>query len=403
MVRSCLSHIEYINGGECIQCDMHGIVTSTDCSTCKDFRLRKFEKPERPGGKVISRKPFRGTIGSRLAAIIERETLHSVSCSECDSEISRLNHISRDAVLSEIETIAENIVARGRTKAELWWQRVACSVVPDLIAERVRGWITEACCGPITEPNRGMWESSIRHLTYHIFPMLENDAWKWNIDQLAKRFGLFNGVRVCGIVFSDRSHDPDAVISYAESAGVTFDHFIIEPNRVGLREVVTWLPMLELLSPETAGTDEVVFSAHAKGVRHDDPDTMTRNWSDLMYQSCLDDWKTVHDHLSKHVATGSFRRFGDFPTEGNNRWHYSGTFFWWRLAEIGKRNWRKVDQRFFGTESWIGHQCLPEETGCLFLDDCGDPYSKQYWDEVVWPEWRKNHQVVGDINEMVSR
>jgi hypothetical protein len=230
--------------------------------------------------------------------------------------------------------------------------------------------------------------SSIRHLTYHIWPTIEHDAWKWNLQQLAARWSLFNGTKILAIVTDGQSVEANVVLEFARSLGMHFDHVIQMRNHM-LREVVTWLPMLEILSPETAAENEVVFSAHGKGVRHSATGNQVTDWADLMYRSCLDDWPTVEAQLAQFVATGSFKRYNNFDTPGNHCWHYSGTFFWWRLAEIGRRNWRKVDAKYFGTESWIGHQAPPEECGCLFLDGSGDLYSREYWTEVVWPAWTK--------------
>ncbi len=230
----------------------------------------------------------------------------------------------------------------------------------------------------------------IRHLTYHLWPTKEHDCWKWNLQQLAQRWPLFNGTRIIAIVTDGKTVSADEVIEFAASLGLTFDHVLQMKNHM-LREVVTWIPMLELLKPETATEDEVVFSAHGKGVRHHQTGDRITDWADLMYRSCLDDWPTVEDHLKRFVATGSFKRYNAFDSPGNNRWHYSGTFFWWKLAEIGRRNWRKVDQKYYGTESWIGHQCTREETGCLFMDDVGDPYDIDYWKRKIWPAWYRLH------------
>lgn len=246
------------------------------------------------------------------------------------------------------------------------------------------GWKSDA---DWPETPFGPFDSNVRHLTYHVWPTKHHDGWKWNLEQLAARWQLFNGSRILGIATDSKTVTPVDVLAFTDSLGIRFDHVVSRPNQAKLREVVTWLPMLELLSPHKAGPDEVVFSSHAKGVRHDDLTEKLEAWTRLMYVSCLDDWPLVESQLSRHLATGSFRRYGNFTTPGNYRWHYSGTFFWWRLAEIAKRKWRTVDQRFFGTESWIGHQCRPEETGCLFLNDCGDLYQDNYWEKVVWPAW----------------
>lgn len=252
--------------------------------------------------------------------------------------------------------------------------------------QRTIGKGKPAFAGPFV-PNPE-WTSTVRHLTYHIWPTKRHDGWKWNMQQLAKRIDLFNGKRILGIAVSSETESAATVIDFAASLGISFNHVVERPNNKKLREVVTWLPMLELLPPESAGQNEVVFSAHAKGVRHDDPlaeGSTLWKWTDTMYRTCLDDWPEVESQLNRFVAAGCFRRYNNFKTQGNHQWHFSGTFFWWRLAEIGQRNWRKVDQQFFGTESWIGHQCHDSETACLFVDDCGDLYQPKYWADVVQP------------------
>jgi hypothetical protein len=223
-------------------------------------------------------------------------------------------------------------------------------------------------------------------LTYHVWASNRGDSWQWNLEQLAKRWKLFNGTRIIGVVHDEGSRSADEVLTFAESLGMNFDHQVIKPNIPKLREVVTWIPMLNLLKPESAGANEVVFSGHAKGQKYEDP-KHTRDWTDLMYQSCLDDWASVYNALRTSLMAGSFKEFGLL-----GKWHdwaFSGTFFWWRLAEIGKRNWRQVDQWFAGTESWPGKMCDPRETACLFLNDSRRMYDQPYWSETVWPEWQK--------------
>jgi len=243
-------------------------------------------------------------------------------------------------------------------------------------------WRSEAD-GPVFQ--MGPFESRIRHLSYFVYPANE-DSWKWNLDELSKRFWLFNGRKVLGIVHDRDSATPDAVLEYAASVGMTFDNVLIRPNSPKQREVVLWVPMLECFSPETAKADEVVFSAHAKGQKYDDP-RHTRDWTDLMYQTCLDDWPSVYNALRTALFAGSFREYGLFHKWYD--WAYSGSVFWWRLAEIGKRKWRDVDPWFCGTESWPGKMCDPRETACLFLNDSKRMYDAHYWQSTVWPEWAK--------------
>ena len=106
-----------------------------------------------------------------------------------------------------------------------------------------------------------------------------------------------------------------------------------------------------------------------------------------MYRLCLDEWPNVEEQLRSTFVTGAFKRFGLFGMRDGYNWHYSGTFFWWRLQELGRRDWRSIDHQFFGTESWPGKHCRSEEAGCLFLNDCNDLYNVDYWTNTVWPAW----------------
>lgn len=234
------------------------------------------------------------------------------------------------------------------------------------------------------------WTSETRHLTYHVWATKKHDGWKWNLEQLSRRWDLFNGTKILGIALSRDAYSDDDVAGFAQSLGMKFDHVVAVANNSTLREVVTWIPMLRLLDPARAPHSEVVFSAHAKGVRHNDLSKTLETWTRIMYEACLDNWPKVESQLQQFLATGCFKRYNNFTTPGNDCWHYSGTFFWWRLRELGQRNWDVVDQRFFGTESWLGLHAKNEESGCLFLDEVGDLYNAGYVRDTVIPMWERS-------------
>jgi len=223
-----------------------------------------------------------------------------------------------------------------------------------------------------------------RNFMFHVWPVKDTGAWQWNCDQFLKRQDLFKGRRVVAIVTSDEADPPEAVKEYLDDFT---DEFIVLPNIVKLREVVTFVPLLERM--ESTDPNEVTFCCHSKVVRHkiteDQSGTTLFNWTRMMYETCLDDWPKVKQVLSEKAMAGSFKRYGQFTTRGNNRWHYSGTFYWFRNRDVYRRNWRYVDQKFFGSESWPGHMFKREETGCLFFDDVKDLYDKTYWNETIQP------------------
>lgn len=348
--------------------------------------------------------------GTLMMAAIQADTGQPVSCGSCKAYLLSLNrmashdhaaivqklyaeiswpplwrttHGNKESQRKRIGEIVSGVLASATTKCVTprpqRHQRPAASKG----RRPYSGWRSEADGPRIVF---GPFASNVRHLTYHVWATKKHDSWKWNLEQLAKRWKLFNGKRIIGISHDDNSEHPEIILQFAESLGMVFDMNVVRRNEEKLREVVTWLPMLHHLNPESAGDDEVVFSAHAKGQKYDDPGH-TRDWTDLMYQSCLDDWPSVHEALRTSLMAGSFKEYGLLGKWHN--WAYSGTFFWWRLAEIGKRKWFDIDQWFAGTESWPGKLCDPCETACLFLNDSRRMYDDSYWTDVVWPEWKK--------------
>lgn len=228
-------------------------------------------------------------------------------------------------------------------------------------------------------------QSPTCNLMMHVLPVAANDLWKWNLDQVARRQHLFNGKRVLAISSETKikagdraikTVSSDDVLKYSEQVGLHWTSHKVFQNNVTLREVVTFPWLLgEVCSSDP---NEVTFSCHAKGVTHS-PESIVVKWAEKQYHVCLDDWETVRTALERYSMVGSFRRFGSFDTPGNNRWHYSGTNYWFRHDDVFSRNWRIIDQKFFGTESWPGRMFLPEECACLFADDAGDAYKEAYW------------------------
>lgn len=366
-------------------------------------------------------------IGTRLSEIIKRETGIEIPCAVCRERIATLDSMTQDQARQARDSIVGDIVERAPEQAQTLWQRLAIGadavLHTGILKRKIESWYDEAVATGWEPPKKklttyrkpraravaggrnqrrpytgwrgeqdgpriilGPFESTIRHLTYHVWPTRRSDCWQWNLQQLAKRWRLFNGIKCIGIATDKDTFSSDEVMQYAESLGMVFDHVVSKRNDRKLREVVTWIPMLQHLQPSEADANEVVFSAHAKGTQYENGE-YTRNWCDLMYQSCLDYWPVVEMHLRTSLMTGSFREFGLL-----GKWHdwaYSGTFFWWRLQEIGKRDWRNVDQWFAGTESWTGKMCDPRETQCLFLNNNTRLYVPEYWTDVVWPEWEK--------------
>lgn len=232
-------------------------------------------------------------------------------------------------------------------------------------------------------------KSPIRHLTCHLWPVKSTGAWQWNCDHLLQHAGLFNGRRIVAIAISKETDPPEVVQEYLK--GFT-DEFIVVKNNDKLREVTTWVPMLERLENYQSDQD-VTFSCHGKGVRHkitpDNAGSTLFRWTSAMVETLLD--HDVTPLLETHAVVGSFRKASTPQNNSWGLWHYSGAFFWWRNKDVFSRNWRYVPQRFYGTEAWPGIMFRPDEAACVVGDNIGDLYKLRYWEQEIEPqlaEWR---------------
>lgn len=234
-----------------------------------------------------------------------------------------------------------------------------------------------------------------RNLMYHIYPISGKGVWEWNVDQILKRMDLFNGRRIVSIAIDNSTDSPDKV---KKRFGKAVSEYIVVENVPRFREVVSFVPILSVL--ESLDPNEVTFCGHAKGIRQDintwnDHTNPVRNWTEAMYVTTLDNWPLISDLLKDKAMAGSFRRFGQFRVKGSKKWHYSGTFYWFRHVDVFNRNWRYVPLRFWGTEAWPGCMFKSEDTACIFADRC--PISLYQWKD--WYKlykdkfeiWKQNH------------
>jgi hypothetical protein len=225
----------------------------------------------------------------------------------------------------------------------------------------------------------------------HIMPVRDTGVWQWNVQQLLRRADLFDGRRAIAVLTPEPGckYALDSVETVqAAFAGHRIDDWIVRSNVPKFREIVTWPALLE----SVASMPGVTFACHAKGVTHGTHgNSITHRWADLLWQTCLDDFPSVARALSQYSMAGPFKRYGQFKAPGNNRWHYSGTFYWFRNDDVFRscRDWRKIDRQFWGNESWPGRMFKPEETACLFCDDAGDLYKQECWDRRVNQEWER--------------
>lgn len=221
---------------------------------------------------------------------------------------------------------------------------------------------------PLVEPTR--------HLMWHFTPWVGDSRWIFDkyIALLKEQAPYFNGRRVVAIITPEVGSrkqwaSPEEV---QDLLGSAFDYIILE-NVVRLREAQT-LPLL-LQEVMTNDPNHIAFFGHNKGISHPDPNSVTHLWGDCMIETVLRQAdKLAIPQLERKGVTGAFKRYGQFKTAGNHRWHYSGTYWWVRLADAFPRSWKYVDQQFFGAESWPGSHFMSQEADCVFWDSVADLY-----------------------------
>lgn len=233
-------------------------------------------------------------------------------------------------------------------------------------------------------------EKCRRNVIFHIWPVKGNGIWQTQVAELLKRAELFNGRRIVTVAVDNKTDSADAVA--AALAGAGFDGVVIK-NNPELREGAGWLQMLDLVKSDDP--NELTFCCHAKGVTRvaGVPESeMVPEWTAALWETGLDNMPAIYNALASHTFAGSCKRYNDFKTPGNHCWHYSGGFYWLRHSRLFARDWRRIDAKWYGSESWPGLIVPEHEGACVFLDRAANLYQREYWESTVnaaLAKWRQ--------------
>ena len=96
-------------------------------------------KPRTTTTKSIS------NIGTYLAQIVKDKTELDIPCSECKAEVIRLNNMTPEAVLADIDNLSQRIYERSKSNAQKWYHKLLITVLPDLVQHEICNWIRQAC------------------------------------------------------------------------------------------------------------------------------------------------------------------------------------------------------------------------------------------------------------------
>lgn len=224
-----------------------------------------------------------------------------------------------------------------------------------------------------------------RHLLYHVYPR-HNSTWRERVLRLRERIDLFNGRKVIAVATDLTTDGADHVEDALAGTGCEFVTVKNDPTR---REVATFLPLFEPLSSLTEPGHATLYG-HAKGVCRPRAATCHR-WAEVLEETMFD-WGAVAPVLDAFPLAGSFRKRGrGWPVhQSASEWHYSGSWHWFRNAELfTKSDWRRIDDFWSGIEPFPSLHFPFERAGCVFHEGMVSMnlYDRKYWDAVVEPAY----------------
>lgn len=245
-------------------------------------------------------------------------------------------------------------------------------------------------CGPRCPGHPKSSTAPRRHLLCHVYPRAGNGVWRRAVDQVRRRLPLFTGKTVFAVVTGGSDLDPAPAVRAYLPAGALM---VEVPNDPKLREVATWGPLWDAVTPYLGPADAVLY-AHAKGVtRPVDPGNSCQWWASLLWPLVLDHWPLVERLLKTYPIVGPFKKVGHGFGPGFGDWHYSGTFYWMSVKDfLTRRRAVPVPRRWWGVEAWPGVAYPVAEAGCLFHEGrqpFPNLYSPRYWMTTVRPEYER--------------
>lgn len=370
--------------------------TAATCRLCylhlHDDRYRRLWDGQPQAGAV----PVGGP-GTELKAVFAQ--LGVPACQACHETAAQMDAWG----VAGCKAHRGEIVAGLRERAEKisWWQKRKAEVnaVISGLAFRVN-WL---------DPFPSLVDESIRraeaklpqpiktrNLLYHIYPVKGNGVWQWNVQQIVRRLHLFNGKLVVAVVTDSQTDSAAAVKAAFGAANVEILTFRNDPNK---RETLTFEPLYSRV--ESIDPTEATFYGHAKGVTSTNwAGTAPRLWAEATYEICLDYWHVAEKMLAIHPLAGPFKRtIAGWPGESASQWHYSGSMHWFRNAELFRKDWRRIDPKWFGIESYPSLHFATEQAGCLFYEfkDPGQNtiYNAGIWAQTITPQfkrWKQQHR-----------
>lgn len=228
-------------------------------------------------------------------------------------------------------------------------------------------------------------------MAFHCCPL---KGYEFNLEKLAQYVSVFDGVKVVGLAYLPHTDTKKVSAKIKDYLGAN-TKIILVKNDPFFREAVTFLPIMAELEKRIGTEKSMVWYGHSKGITHTKPAyaEVTRLWAAACYYYTLSP-----DYLEKarqaiesgFAIAGPFRRVGlqkNFPKQPVDRFHFSGTFFWFDPQRLFKKGWqREFSLHRYGVEALPGAYFKEKESACLYGDRVKDLYKPESWKKLLKPE-----------------
>lgn len=235
---------------------------------------------------------------------------------------------------------------------------------------------------PLPPPRAAYGAIGKRHLVYHVLPVQGNGVWRRCVRELVLRWNLFTGRKIVSVATGgvvrervDRVEKVSGTVRTlsvesvdAVRAALPDDAEVFEvPNDPVTWERASWSGLWERVLV-TAGDDDAILYAHAKGVTRKLTSTC-HFWTDLLYSLALDHWDATESLLKRYPVVGSLLKSGAYfpPPLHTSQFHYHGNVWWVRAGVVRERlPLRPLEPHGWASEAWVGTAFHRSEAGVLF-------------------------------------
>ena len=230
-----------------------------------------------------------------------------------------------------------------------------------------------------------------RNLAFFCYPR-SCGMWRRSIAHLLARWEIFTGRKIVTVATDCSCDDHETV---RRAFGGAECEFLFRENVPGMQETAHFLEPLKMLENEGG----ITLRAHAKGSTHENPDAASHLWLDAMATTCLDYPRLIELAMGQAKTCGPFRSVLPF---GSSRFHFAGSWYWLDNHSLFSRDWWRIDEVFFGVESYPGVQFSFEESCCLFADQSQTAhlYNPDHWKQSLIPacdSWKNQLAICGEV------